>query len=179
MIYSKISLMQVEKRDLTALKDFINELKVHLSEHREVSIGLLDDRYEDALSDSSKYNFVIRAFKEAPSLLTIGFCSVQNIDWISRHGELFFVMQDGGPSVTLPNTENAKIAFKQLLEFCFNELNLQKVWMEVLEVTNIKDALAEFGFVADGVRRQAKFKRGRFVDATVFSLLSQEYQELA
>jgi len=179
MTYSKINLMQVEKRDVPSLKTFINGLKLHLDEYREVTTSLLNSQYEKDIRDSSTYNFAIRARKDTPMLLTVGFCAAKNIDWVSRHAELFFVMQDGnsGPAVTIPNTEYTKTAFKMLLDFCFDELNLQKVFIDVLEANNIKGVLDEFGFVAEGVRRQAKFKRGRFVDVTVCSLLVQEHRE--
>jgi len=178
MTYSKIQLMQVEKRDIPTLKNFVNELKSLIPEYREVSTSLLMKEYEGSITDPNKYNFVIRAYKEGAFLYTVGFCSIENIEWVSRHGEVHFVMEDGSVPVTIPNTVDSKIAFGKVLEFAFQELNLQKVYMEVLETNNIKSTLDEFGFVAEGVRRCSRLKKGKHIDSTICSLLAQEYRGL-
>lgn len=177
MIYSKVDLMQIERRDIPTLKDFINEFQIHLPEYKQVNTSALNEQYIENLSKHSKYEFAIRAYEDRALLKTLGFCSVSDIDWISRHGELFFVMQDKGPGVTIPSTEASKVAFGKLLRFAFEELNLEKVWIEVFEMNNIKETLEKFGFVAEGVRREARFKRGRFINSTICSLLIKEYKE--
>ena len=172
--YSKIDLMQIEKNDIPDLKRFINSFRHHLPEYKEVNIESLNEQYLLQLTDPNAYYFTIRGLKEGGyALYTEGFCSINNIDWVARHGELRFLMQ--GSSATFPSTESAKQAFGKLLSFGFEEINLNKLWINVVDGNNIKEFLDKFGFVAEGIKREACFKRGEFVDITVCSLLAQEY----
>jgi RimJ/RimL family protein N-acetyltransferase len=178
MKYSKIDLMQIERNDVPALKNFINAFRHHLPEHKEVNTELLNERYEALTNDVASYHFSIRGFQEAGySSSTLGFCGIQNIDWVSRHGELVFLMQDEGSHATIPSTEAGRLAFQKLVRFGFEEANINKLWIQVADGNNIMGVLDDFGFVAEGVRRQAHLKRGEHVDIAICSLLSIEYRE--
>jgi RimJ/RimL family protein N-acetyltransferase len=179
MKYAKIDLMQIERSDVPTLKNFINAFRHHLTEHREVNTELVNERYEALLADTTSYHFAIRGFPEAGfGSTTLGFCAIQDISWGSRNGELVFLMQDESASpATIPDTDGGRIAFGKLLKFAFEEINLHKVYLNVVDGNNVYAALGTFGFVTDGVRREARLKRGTFVDVKVCSLLSQEWQE--
>lgn len=179
MIYSKIDLMQIEKNDIPDIKNLSNILKSYLPEHREVNIECLNEKYESHITNEQSYHFSIRGLREGGfSLSVIGYCSITNIDWISRHAEINVMMHgDGGTSGIVPYTEIGFMAFEKILEFCFEELNLQKLVVEIIDTNEIKMILDRCGFVAEGVRRQSRFKNGRFVDSTICSILAKEYRE--
>jgi RimJ/RimL family protein N-acetyltransferase len=182
MNYSKIDLMQIEKSDVPVLKNFINAFRHHLvDEQQEVNTELVNDRYNKILADLNSYHFAIRGFPEAGfGSTTLGFVALRNIDWISRLGEVWFLMQDEEPtnSATIPNTEASGIAFTKLCKFAFEEINLHKVWIPVVDGNNILNILDRSGWVAEGIRREARLKRGGFVDIKVYSILAQEWREM-
>jgi len=178
MNYDKIKLMQMERRDIPDLKGILNSYKIPLCEFKELNTSALNDTYDSSLfGKDGNYNFAIRATTEGAFLSTVGFCSIKCIDWVSRHCELYFIYATDDDPATIPNNDNAISAFRTLIDFAFNELNLQKVWISVPENNNIKGVLNSFGFVAEGVRRRSKLSKGDYIDETICSLLVQEYRE--
>jgi RimJ/RimL family protein N-acetyltransferase len=66
-------------------------------------------------------------------------------------------------------------ATKAVLEYGFNELNLNKIHLTVLATNTPAVMLYErMGFQKDGVLREEQFRGGRYVDALILSLLSRE-----
>ncbi len=62
---------------------------------------------------------------------------------------------------------------KGLVRYCFDTLNLHRVWLAVLE--NNKPAIAVYkkaGFKPEGRYREAIFRNGRYWDYLLFSILS-------
>jgi RimJ/RimL family protein N-acetyltransferase len=122
--------------------------------------------------------FSIRGSEVKYKEFVVGICAIKHIDWVARHGEVFFIMVDkDGHRATIHNHPASKKAFGDLLEFAFGELNLNKVWIEVYEHNDIKPVLEQFGFVAEGVRKDALFREGRFFDSVICSLMAVEHQE--
>lgn len=177
--YSKIELMQIEKNDLPEMKVLANQLRNYLAEHRELSLELLNDRYENYVNNMASYHLSIRGLREGGFGLDIlGFCSVVNVDWISKHAELNIIMYgDGKTHGTIPSGPIGIMALDKILNLCFDELNLEKVWIEVISGNDIKSSLEQLGFVAEGIRRNARIKYSKIVSSTICSVLRQEYKE--
>jgi RimJ/RimL family protein N-acetyltransferase len=179
MTYSKIELVQIEKNDIPEMKSLANSMRSYIVEHRELGLDLLNERYEAQLNSSNAYHFAIKGLRDGGFALNIlGFCSITSIDWVSRNAEINILMHgDGNTRASVPNTNVGFGAVEKVLEFCFDELALNKVWIEIVDGNSVKSLLDNFGFVAEGVRRQARFKSGELVDSTICSLLLQEYKE--
>jgi len=175
MNYSKVTLTQVEPSDFPTAKHIINGLIPYLPTPMEFSQPSINSSYKKKLDDPNAYYFAIRGLKDGFKFITLGFCAIQNIDWISRHGEVFFVMV--GSKCTIPNTDNARDVLTQLLQFSFEEINMNKVYINVVDGNEIREILGDFGFVGEGNLREAVFKKGQFLDVTVYSLLAQEFRE--
>ena len=174
-MFSKISLNQIELNDFQMIKKVTNNLLPYTSTGVMVTQKEIDLLYSEKIKETDSYYFSIKGLKDGFKLINLGFCSINKINWVNRNGELFFGMISGGSSI--PNNENARSAFSQIMKFGFNELNLNKISIESAENDDVREVLSDFGFVVEGIVREALFKRGEFSDVVVYSLLAQEYRE--
>jgi len=63
------------------------------------------------------------------------------------------------------------------IEYGFDELNLRRIYLEVLATNERAIKLYRaLSFVEEGRLRQAQWKRGRYIDVLVMGLLSEEYR---
>ena len=102
----------------------------------------------------------------------IGNISLQKIDLLSRNAEY---------AVIIGNKEYwgkgiAKEASRLILQHGFKELNLHRIYCGT-PVKNIpmKKLAASLGFVQEGIRKEAMFKNGEFVDVIEYGLLKRKF----
>lgn len=70
-----------------------------------------------------------------------------------------------------------RATMKQLLDYCFNELEMHRVAAEVFEFNDAWKGLVESaGFQRDGVHRDFLCRDGEYWDLAVYSLLEGEYR---
>jgi RimJ/RimL family protein N-acetyltransferase len=63
-----------------------------------------------------------------------------------------------------------------LLDFGFGELRLERMWLEVYDFNKrAQRSYDKSGFVLEGVERHAIFRRGRYVDVLLMSILRDEW----
>ena len=68
-------------------------------------------------------------------------------------------------------------ALKLLIEYAFNNLNLQRVELEVFSSNpRAQHCYEKVGFRKEGVRRNAVFIQGRYVDSIMMGLLLEEWK---
>ena len=105
----------------------------------------------------------------------VGSTSLINIDLRNKKA---FV---GGINIDKPY-QDLKLgfdAFDQVLNYCFNELGLNKLLSAVLDTQEITShGLRKYGFKQESVLREEIYKLGKFHDVIVFSFLAEEYQEM-
>ncbi len=69
-------------------------------------------------------------------------------------------------------------AVRTLCRFAFGEMNLQRVWLSVLETNpRARRAYESVGFKEEGRRRRAFFDGGRYVDSIEMGLLAEDLIE--
>lgn len=171
-----IQLAQIEKSDLTVLSTLLDAgFKKLLPE--DYIFSNIDTWFLLQNNDNTQSNFSIKAKKVGSArTFLVGMCGIREIDWIARHGKLLFFMVDkDAHQSTMQNYPATKTACRDVLAFAFDNLNLNKVWIEVLETNDIKDSLEYFGFVAEGIRRASIFRDGKFLNTILCSLTYEEY----
>lgn len=176
----KIELSQVEESDYPLIRDILNQdFSKYLGFYKLVNTYTAGKIFDNIHSREDAYLFSIKLVRSGDFVKHInGFCYISNIDWISRHGEIEFLMFDKlGAHFTIKNSEESFLAFKKLLSYAFNELNLNKVWIEVPSPLDILEPLEKLRFVPEGVRNCARILDGKQISTTVFSLLKQEFLE--
>jgi RimJ/RimL family protein N-acetyltransferase len=125
--------------------------------------------------------------------------------WVQHHGtardEAFFVIADGDDRAVghvalykidhrigsaefailigerkLWGTGLGRACSRQIIQYGFDELNLQRIYLEVLESNPRAQRLYEsMGFVVEGKLRRHQFKNGRHVDVVVMGLLREDF----
>ena len=67
--------------------------------------------------------------------------------------------------------------YRTLLKYCFDHLNMHRVWLLVLETNTPACALySKCGFVVEGRQRQAIFRDGAYRDYIMMSILAPEFR---
>lgn len=102
----------------------------------------------------------------------IGWVDLKNIDKLNKHAELGIAIGDKsywGKGYGLA-------AMKEMLQWGFNELELNKIWLRV-EVDNEKaiKSYIRMGYVEEGILRQDRLRDGEFVDRIRMSILKEEF----
>jgi RimJ/RimL family protein N-acetyltransferase len=105
----------------------------------------------------------------------IGFCRLTDIDWISRHAELGIMVGD----VTLHGRGIGAEATALLCRYAFNDLNLERVWLQVADSNEpAKRLYGRLGFKEEGRLRRHAFVGGKYHDLIVMGLLRGECQAI-
>ncbi|WP_077622341.1 GNAT family N-acetyltransferase [Sediminibacillus massiliensis] len=102
----------------------------------------------------------------------IGWIDLKNIDRLNKHAELGLAIGEKsywGKGYGLS-------AMKEMLQWGFNQLQLNKVWLRV-EVDNEKaiNSYRRMGYVEEGILRQDRLRNGLFVDRLRMSILKNEF----
>lgn len=103
----------------------------------------------------------------------LGTVSLKNIDYDNKNAEyaISFMKEAQGTGAAL-------FATKEILKQAFEELNLEKVYLDVLD-TN-KRAISFYkkvGFIQEGTFRKHFIKNNEYINLLYFSILKEEYYE--
>ena len=103
---------------------------------------------------------------------TIGTCQFIHIDWRNRSGEVGIMIGEKTHWDQGYGTETMRL----LLEYGFNTLNLNRVWLQVYAKNprGIR-AYEKAGFVHEGRFRQAHYQHGKYFDVHLMSVLKDEW----
>lgn len=169
-----VGLVAVEKEDLKQLRDWRNntEFRKHFREYSELSMRHQEIWFEEeVIKDPITIMFSIRRLEDDELL---GCCGFAYINWVHRHTDMSLYI--GWNNVYIDDMGYAEESCKLLLDYGFKELCLNKVWTEIYEFDEKKNALYEkLGFHLDGLLRQNYWYDGKWWDSRILSLLSLDY----
>ena len=105
---------------------------------------------------------------------SIGICGLQKIDWDKKNAFLRIIIGN-------QNFWDGKTALeseKLLLKFAFNELKLNKVY-SIINIKNLGQSMLveRLGMQKDGILRNHFIQNDEYVDANLYSILSNEFKE--
>lgn len=134
-------------------------------------IGLEVDKqwYENYMNNRST---AVRCAIVDQSDKILGLVSLTSINHLNQSAE-FHIM--------VGNTENrdkgiGSFAVHEMLRHAFNNLNLQRVELTVLDSNErAKHVYEKNGFKLEGVKRSALYKNGQFVDMLMYAILKKEF----
>lgn len=178
MILGKlVGLRAVEREDLTSFRDWRNivDFRKCFREVRELSLADQNSWF-DSLQSTKHINFMF-TIVDLKTNTPIGAAGILYVNWINRSGDFSFYI--GENEVYIDEDGIAQEAADLLLNYGFNNLNLNKIWMELYEfdlkkLTFFKE---KFNFCIDGKLRQNCFEGGQYWDSYIISLLSSEYNK--
>lgn len=105
----------------------------------------------------------------------IGNISLQRINWIDRTAEWAILIGDEESWGKGVATEAGLL----MLEYGFDRLNLHRIYLATnAENAGMRKAAEKMGMKQEGVRRQAMYKWGRYVDVAEYGILRDEFYAL-
>jgi RimJ/RimL family protein N-acetyltransferase len=131
---------------------------------------------EPSLEDAKKkklkdLNFAV--FDKKTSGL-IGDIGISQIDLKNSHAEIGLTIGDK----SLWGKGYGSDLVRAALKYCFQTLNLNKVYLDVWEENERAiRCYANAGFKSDGVLREHVFRNGRYYNKIIMSILKQEWKE--
>ena len=162
-------LRAIEKEDLPQLRDWRNDfnIRVRTREHRLLSMA---NQYKwfDSLRDDK--NTVMFAIEVGDTL--IGVCGLCYIDWVDRTAELSIYIGDENYA----GKGLGKQIVKMLLSKAFENLNLNKVWLECFSFNEQGIRLFKScNFIEEGRLRKHIYRMGEYHDSIMMSVLKEEF----
>ena len=175
LIGKRLRLRAIEKEDLPRFVAWLNDPEVarHLSFLTPMSLRQEEKWYERILQqDSADQPLVIE--RDSPQGWTpIGNISFTTIDWVNRCAELGIFIGEKASW----NQGYGREAIEMLLQYGFNTLNLNRIFLRVDETNPGAIRCYEHaGFILEGRLRQAKFEDGHYIDHLLMSVLRSEWQ---
>lgn len=166
-------LRALEKEDLVLLRDWRNNpnFRKNFREHKELNLLNQENWFNRTYSNPNDFMFVI---VDLDSNTPIGACGLLYTNWINRSADFSFYI---GKDELYIDEKYAYDAAKTLLKYGFEDLNLNKIWMELYEYDykKIDFFKTKFDFHIDGKLRENAFSEGRYWDSFIISILKSEF----
>jgi diamine N-acetyltransferase len=169
----RIQLRAIEESDLQTISIWRSNPAVYeyFYEYLPISARQQKNWYEKQLSDSSEINLIIAKSDRS----AIGTVSIYNIDRRNKRAEWGRLVI--GDETARGNGIGAE-AIVLIQEYCFEHLNLRKLYCEVLS-SNVRaiSLYKKFGFSSDGILRDHVFKNGVYQNSVLMSMLEHDYKK--
>lgn len=118
-------------------------------------------------------NYFLFAIEEKASAEVKGLINLDGVSWSNRHTEIGIGIAD--PSAR--GKGYASEALQLLIEYCFNEMGLHRIFARIIEGNEPSVRLFQkFGFRQEGIMREHVFRHGNWRDMYFYGLLKKEYE---
>lgn len=167
-IDQELILRAIELKDANLLREMINDPEI---ENMVVGWSLpVSERKQTEWIDNLNSDDDIKLIIEVNDV-AVGMASISNLDYKNSTSNL---------NIKISNSYRGKgigtRTIKLLVNYCFNELNLNCLTANILEYNKISQKLfKECGFIKDGSLRSRVYKKGCYHNLLVYSLLRSEY----
>jgi RimJ/RimL family protein N-acetyltransferase len=164
--YKNIVLRKIEKDDLPILLELKQES--WLSHHQTIVLNSVDqERWFNSL-DNNKTLILIATKEQQP----LGVIKLTNIDTISRKADIAWDI-----FANYRGKGHGKVFAEAACTFAFKLLNLHRLECEILENNEPSlKCIYHVGFVQEGLKRQAVYKQGHYLNSVMFGLLEPEFK---
>lgn len=173
VVGKKLYLRGLEKKDLTGnYFQWANNPEVTYYMFMGVkpnSIEQMEEEYNQLIKSN---NDVVFAIIDKKTDTHIGNVGLYAINWISRSAEFRIIIGEKEFLGKGYGTEAAEL----ILQYAFEKLNLNKVWLGVnAENLPAVKSYENAGFVREGTLRQEIYRNSKYYDAIRMSILREEY----
>lgn len=157
---------RLEERDLRQIADIRNK---HIKYLRQKWMLSEREQKDWFINDSQKHG--LWYVWENNYYELCGVFGLTYIDWQSRKVELSFITKD------YVNESSGQMVL-EALKIAFNELNMNKVWVEIYEFDQTKwDLLVQLGFSQDGILRENYYWDGKWHSSIILSITKRDYDK--
>ncbi|OUN25659.1 GNAT family N-acetyltransferase [Blautia sp. An81] len=142
--------------------------------------SMFNVNFESFLIEDAR-NFILNSFDEKNHHFAVvdendeylGTISLKNISLKDRNAEYAVVLRKKAHGTGVSN-----LATREILDYAFNTLKLERVYLNVLEENMRARAFYEkMGFTQEGVFKKHKYIRGSFQDLFWFGILKESYED--
>jgi len=172
----RIRLRATEREDIQKFCKWVNDPEVtrHLTLNLPMSLADEEGWFDSLAKRSQAEKPLVIETRDGEGWKMIGNCGVFGIDLTARIGELGIMIGEKDEWDKGYGAETMRL----LLKHCFETLNLNRVYLQVYaENLRGKRAYEKAGFVQEGCLREAVYKRGKYDDVIVMSVLRSEWQQ--
>lgn len=168
-----MKLRKLSVKDIPLIKEWMSDQSINSQFKTDFSVYTYDEIakfIQDAQDFSSHRHYAIVDEKDE----YLGTISLKEIDLINLKAEYAVVLRSKAIG-----TSAAKDATQKILDIAFNELKLNKVYLNVL-ATNLRANrfYQKFGFVFEGTFRQDLKIENEFYDLNWYSILKESYESV-
>ena len=172
----QVYLRPLEEADLTeTYLQWLNDPEVNRWNSHAVFPNTWKKMRDYFASTQDTTSAVVLAIIAADQHRHIGNISLQHINWVDRNAEFAALIGEKdywGKGVFTT-------AGVLLVEYGFDRLNLQRIYFGTnIENIGVEKAAVKMGFKREGLRRQAVYKWGRYMDIVEYGLLRDEFYGL-
>jgi len=171
----RIRLRAVEREDVKKFFEWVNDPEVTFGLSLYLPMSMTDEEkwFERASSREPNEKPLAIEVHAGDSWRLIGNCAFFNLDTLAHSAEFGIMIGDKSAWNHGLGTETVEL----LLRHGFETLNLNRVFLKVYaDNPRAKRAYEKAGFVHEGVQREAIFKRGKFIDVHIMSILRGEWE---
>ncbi len=172
LVGNRLYLSPMSVEDAAIYVKWLNNPTVSENIGMDTKITTLESEKEWLKENQNKYNFAI-VLKESDKL--IGNISLIEVDLVHRNAVLgIFIGDDSNRGKGY-----GKEAIKLLLEYGFNNLNLNNIMLSVYSFNKRAIKVYEsLGFKKFGTRHKSHYFKGKFYDEIQMEILKEEYSEI-
>lgn len=169
----RVWLRPAEREDIGTFVRWFNDAETSsfLSMRAPLSQVLEEGWFERMLASHGKegYHFVICRLSNDQPIGTIGLFEMDNLNGSAGMGISIGEKALWGQGL---GTD----ALNALLDFGFGELRLERIWLDVYEFNErARRSYEKCGFVLEGTKRRAVYRRGRHHDVQLMAILRDEW----
>lgn len=166
-------LRELERKDLNIINKWRNDpelIEFLGAPFRYINLDVDVKWYESYMNNRG--NVVRCAITEDDKDDILGLVSLVSINYMNQSAEFHIMIGD----IQNQGRGIGTYAVNTMLNHAFNNMNLQRVELTVLEENvRARHLYEKCGFVYEGRKRKAKFKNGKFVDMLMYSILKTEF----
>ncbi len=172
----RVYLRATERTDLPAFVRWFNDslMTSFIMMRAPMSQALEEQWFEQMLQRQGKegYHFVICLIGDGRPIGNLG---LFEIDQINGHAGIGILIGEK----ELWGRGYGTDAMNALVDFGFGMLRLERLWLDVYDFNvRARRSYEKAGFVVEGTKRHEVYKRGRYHDAILMSMLRDEWLEL-
>lgn len=154
----------LDEKSIFDLKDMRNKHMIYLRQYELLSDEDQNNWYREYKKNNNHKYYYIQVMDKI-----VGYFGLTYIDYINRVAEISFITSEYV-------NEHSRKLLDEAERIAFDELNMNRVFVEIIEYDEFKKEMLEDNkYKMEGRLRQKYYKNGDYFDSLIYGLLRKEY----